>query len=171
MVLGRCGPRPACDTALSADVLGRVLAEAVASDLDMPPFDKALMDGYAVRAADLGGGRAVLPVAAEVMAGQTPPPLPDGQAVRVMTAAPDPAGADAVVRVEQTKVLDDGQVQFETTSPKPGQSVLRRAAEMAAGDVVLDAGTVLTPQVLGLLASVGRIAAKIIPQPTLAVLA
>jgi len=124
-----------------------------------------------VRAADLGDGRAMLPVAAEVMAGQTPPPLPAGQAIRIMTGAPIPAGADAVVRVEQTKLLDDGRVRFETSPPKPGQSILRRAAEMAAGDAVLQPGTVLTPQILGLLASVGRKSAKVIPRPTLAVLA
>src|SRR5947209_6237645 len=72
LVLARCRPLPPLLTPLIPDALGRVLAEDVASDLDMPPFDKALMDGYAVRAADIGAGRAVLPVAAEVMAGQTP---------------------------------------------------------------------------------------------------
>src|SRR5712691_10636849 len=107
IVLGPCRPRPPRDTPLSPDALGCVLAEPVASDLDMPPFDKALMDGYAVRAADLGDGRAVLPIATEVMAGQTAPPLPAGQAIRIMTGAPIPPGADAVVRVEQTAVLDD----------------------------------------------------------------
>jgi molybdopterin molybdotransferase len=171
IVLGRCRPRPPQDTPLSAEALGRVLEEPVSSDLDMPPFDKALMDGYAVRAADVPDGRAVLPIAAEVMAGQTAPPLPPGQAIRIMTGAPIPAGADAVVRVEDTAVLDDGRVRFETKPPKPGQSILRRAAEMAAGDVVLRPCTVLTPQALGLLASVGRMSAKIIPRPTLAVLA
>src|SRR5207245_2568508 len=94
IVLGHCRPRPSRHTPLSPDVLGRVLAEPSVSDLDMPPFDKALMDGYAVRAVDLGKGRAVLPVAAEVMAGQTAPPLPPGQAIRIMTGAPIPAGAD-----------------------------------------------------------------------------
>src|SRR5207302_2926350 len=106
IVLSHGRPLPAADAALTPDVLGRVLAEDVASDIDMPPFDKALMDGYAVRGIDLGDGRAVLPVAAEVMAGQVPPPLPAGQAIRIMTGAPIPDGADAVVRVEQTKVLD-----------------------------------------------------------------
>jgi molybdopterin molybdotransferase len=171
IVLEHCRSRTAVDTPLSAGVLGRVLAEAVASDIDMPPFDKALMDGYAVRASDLVDGRAVLPVAAEVMAGQTPPPLPPGRAIRIMTGAPIPAGADAVIRVEQTSVLDDGRVRFETNRPKLGQSILRQAAEMAAEDVVLHAGTVVTPQVLGLLASVGRTSARLIPAPTLAVLA
>jgi molybdopterin molybdotransferase len=171
IVLECCPSRPARETALAANLLGCVLAESVASDLDMPPFDKALMDGYAVRATDIGDGRATLPVAAEVMAGQTAPPLPPGTAIRIMTGAPIPAGADAVVRVEHTTILDDGRVGFNTRPPKLGESILRQATEMGAGDIVLGQGMILTPQVLGLLASVGRTSTKIIPRPTLAVLA
>jgi molybdopterin molybdotransferase len=171
IVLAHCRPLPPTQTTLLPDALGRILAEDVASDLDMPPFDKALMDGYAVRAAEIDSGRATLPVAAEVMAGQTPPPLPPGQAIRIMTGAPIPAGADAVIRVEQTKNLPDGRVQIEATPPKPGQFILRRAAEMRVGEVVLQAGTVLRAPEIGLLASVGRATVRAIPPATVSILA
>src|SRR5436305_12176760 len=78
--------------------LGRVLAEEVASDLDMPPFDKAMMDGYAVRAEDLASGPRVLDVVEEITAGRTPAKtVNSGQAARVMTGAPPAGGGDAVV--------------------------------------------------------------------------
>ena len=83
--------------ALEPEVLGRILAENVASDRDSPPYDKAMMDGYALRTADLAGGRARLRVIEEITAGRTPQrTLAAGQAARIMTGAPVPAGADAV---------------------------------------------------------------------------
>jgi molybdopterin molybdotransferase len=99
-----------------------------------------------------------------------PPALTPGQAIRIMTGAPIPAGADCVVRIEQTRLLADGQVGIESSPPKPGQFILRRATEMKAGDVVLAAGQVLGPQELGLLAGVGRTAARVIPAPRVAIL-
>src|SRR5262249_59170762 len=107
IVLQHARPLPAAAVPLSAAALGLVLAEDVASDLDMPPHDKAMMDGYAVRAADLPEGRAVLAVTEEITAGRTPRlPVGPGQAARIMTGAPLPAGADAVVMVERTRLLD-----------------------------------------------------------------
>src|SRR5260370_13172910 len=89
---------------LTTAALGLVLAEDVASDIDMPPFDKALMDGFAVRCADLPEGQAVLTLIEEVTAGQTPRrTLAAGQATRIMTGAPIPAGADTVVMVERDR--------------------------------------------------------------------
>jgi molybdopterin molybdotransferase len=170
VVLSHCRPLAPETAPLGVDSLGLVLAEDVASDLDSPPFDKALMDGYAVRAADVPGGRAELRIAAEVMAGQVAPPLPPGQAIRIMTGAPIPAGADAVIRVEQTRLLDDGRVYIESTQPKSGQSILRRGAEMKRGDVVLKVGAAIGPQELGLLACVGRTNANVIPAPRVAIL-
>ena len=170
IVLAHCRPQDAEVTPLAVTAIGLVLGEDVASDLDSPPFDKALMDGYAVRCADFGGGDTVLSVAAEAMAGQDPPPLPRGQAIRIMTGAPIPAGADAVIRVEQTRLMPVGRVRFETT-PKVGQSILPRGTEMKARDVVLSSGSVLVPQELGLLAGVGRTTAKVILSARLAVLA
>lgn len=170
IVLSQCRPLPPEMLPLNAASLGVVLAEDVASDLDSPPFDKSLMDGYAVRGSDLSDGRAVLPVAAEVTAGQVPPALPPGQAIRIMTGAPIPAGADCVIRIEQTRLRADGRVSIESSPPKPGQFILRRATEMKAGDVVLSAGEVLGPQELGLLAGVGRTAARVIPAPRVSIL-
>src|SRR5436853_7275429 len=95
--------------ALTPDALGLISAEDIASDLDMPPFDKAMMDGYAVRSADLADGTATLEVIEEVPAGQVPKRrLETGQATRIMTGAPVPDGCDAVVMVERSKLVDDG---------------------------------------------------------------
>src|SRR5215468_2012901 len=104
-------PRPA---RLGATVLGLVCAEDVVADRDSPPFDKALMDGYAVRAADLDGGAAELRVIEEVTAGQIPGRVVGpGSATRIMTGAPVPEGADAVVIVEKSRMREDGRVALE----------------------------------------------------------
>jgi len=148
-----------------------VLAEDVVSDLDMPPWDKSLMDGYAVRAADLPEGRGCLAVVEEVTAGQTPQrPVGPGEAIRIMTGAPLPAGADAVVMVERTQSLEGRRVQVEDRPPRPGQNILARGREMRRGDTVLAAGAVLRPQEVGLLATVGRTAVRVVPAPRVAVL-
>ena len=171
IVLRHCRPLVAATTSLAPAALGRVLAEDVTSDIDMPPFDKALMDGYAVRASGLTGDRTVLPVVAEVTAGQTAPPLPPGAAIRIMTGAPIPPGADAVARAEQTSMLPDGKVQIDPPFPIVGQFILQRGREMKTGDVVLKAGSVIRPQEFGLLASVGRSAVRAIPAPSISILA
>jgi molybdopterin molybdotransferase len=148
-----------------------VLAEDVASDLDMPPFDKSLMDGYALRSNDLKDGRAILTVIEEITAGQTPTlSLSAGQATRIMTGAPIPSGADAVVMIERTKMLDDHRVQVEEKAqPKAGQNILPRAREMRQGQVVVRAGARLRPQEIGVLASVGRTLARVHPAPSIAI--
>lgn len=170
-VLEQCRPLPPRRLPLSHEALGRVLAEDVQSDLDVPPFDKALMDGYAVRSADLASGKATLRVIEEITAGRTPKlPLAAGQASRIMTGAPTPEGADAVVMVERTKLLDPGHVAIESTA-FPGMNLLGRGREMAAGEVVLRAGAVLRPQEIGVLATVGRAEALLVPAPRVAVLA
>ena len=157
---------------LSVDALGMVLAEDVASDLDMPPHDKAMMDGYAVRAADLAGGTAVLTVIEEVSAGRVPKePVAAGQATRIMTGAPVPAGADAVVKIENTRMLDGNRVAVEERPTQPEQNILRRGREMSRGQTVLPAGTVLRPPEFGVLATVGRTEAKFFARPSVAVLA
>lgn len=171
IVLTHARPLPAEVLSLGPAVLGQVLAEDVASDLDMPPWDKSLMDGYAVRAADLASGQATLDVIEEVMAGQVPRrSVGPGQATRIMTGAPLPAGADAVVMVEHTRLGSSNRVEIDNCVLKPGQNVLPRGREMREGEIVLRAGTVLRPQELGLLASVGRTAARLIPRPRVAVL-
>ncbi len=171
-VLQHAQPLPPQTEPLSAAALGRVLAEDVAGDLSMPPFDKALMDGYAVRTADLPEGRGTLTVIDEITAGQTPRlPVGAGQAARIMTGAPVPSGADAVVMIERTRALEGNRVQVDDRPPKPGQNILYQGREMRAGETVLSAGAVLRPQEFGLLATVGRTAVRVHPAPTVAILA
>jgi molybdopterin molybdotransferase len=172
VILERLQPLPPAAMPLTPAALGLVLAEDVASDLDLPPFDKAMMDGYAVRSADLSSGKATLEVVEEITAGRTPQrALTGGQASRIMTGAPVPAGADAVVMIEYTKVVDGNRVAIEDKPPKPGQHVMPRGMEMRTGEVVLSAGAVLGPAALGLLATVGRTAARVTPAPRVAIVA
>lgn len=156
-----------------ADALGLVLAADVISDVDSPPFDKALMDGYAVRAADFVDGRAELRVIEEITAGAIPiRSVGSGEASRIMTGAPIPDGADAVVRIEDS-LFDDatGLVRIATKSIEPGLCILKQGVVQRAGDRVLAAGRVLRPQEIGALAEVGthRVSAR--PAPRVGVLA
>lgn len=162
---------PPESVALSPAVLGQVLGEDVTSDIDVPPYDKAMMDGYAVRTEDLRAGRRVLAVIEEVMAGRMPQQaVGPGQATRIMTGAPIPAGADAVVQIEQTRLIDGKQVEIAQAEATPRQHILDRAREMRKGEVVLSAGTVLRPQTLGILATVGRTVVRLHPRPRVAIL-
>lgn len=167
-VLDRAALLPARRTRL-AEALGLTLAEDVAADIDLPPFDKALVDGYAVRAAELAalGGR--LTLGEEIPAGQAPSrPLGPGEAAAIMTGAPLPEGADAVVMIERTR--RDGQVVVvDGPDAKPGQNRLSRGRELRQGDVVLRLGERLNPVRLGLLASVGRSEVLVHPRPRVAV--
>jgi molybdopterin molybdotransferase len=170
IVLRNTRPLPPVDAPLMPALLGAILAEDIASDLDMPPYDKAMMDGYAVRSADLPDGRGTLTVIEEVTAGRTPRhTVGAGQATRIMTGAPIPGGADAVVMIERTQA-EGGRVMIEDRPPQPGQNVMPRGREMRRGDTVLAAGAVLRPQEVGLLATVGRTSARIHPAPRVAVL-
>src|SRR2546427_7766336 len=113
LVMAKARALSAAPAPISYELLGQVLAEDVISDIDMPPFDKSLMDGFAVRSADLPEGKATLNIIEEVTAGQTPQrPVALGQATRIMTGAPIPTGADAVVMIERTRLTNDGRVQI-----------------------------------------------------------
>lgn len=171
IVLREAQPLPPETLPLTTASLGLVLAEDVASDLDMPPFDKAMMDGYAIQATDLASGQAELLVVEEVMAGQTPRvPVGAGQATRIMTGAPLPEGADAVVMVEHSQLLEGGRVRLEEKPPSVGQHVLPRGQEMRRGETVLRTGSILRPQEFGVLSTVGRTAVRVQPPPRVAVL-
>lgn len=162
------GPRTA---ALSPALLGMVIAEDVRADVDSPPFTKALMDGYAVRSSDLFSGTAELSVIEEVPAGAVPTKaVRPGQATALYTGAPIPDGADAVVMVERTEPLAGGRVRVNDPKLTPGRNILPRGREIGTGDVVLPAGTELTPAALGLLAAVGRTEAKVVPRPRVGIL-
>jgi molybdopterin molybdotransferase len=141
-----------------ADALDAVLAEDLRATISLPPFDNSAMDGYAVRAADLNGaGTAApveLPVEQDIPAGRVDvPPLKPGAAHRIMTGAPIPDGADAVVPVERT---DRGlhRVRIEM-APEPGDYIRLAGEDATAGTVLIPAGTVLTPPRIGVAAAVG----------------
>jgi molybdopterin molybdotransferase len=164
----------ASPTTTSLDAaLGLVLAEDATSDLDMPPYSKSLMDGFAVRTADLVAGRAELQVVARIVAGERPSEqaISDGQAVQIMTGAPIPPGADAVVMVERTtRCTDQATVAIDDPGVRPGQNVMRRGAEMTRGQIVLKARTQLRPAEIGVLAAVGRPCVPVFPRPRVAVI-
>jgi molybdopterin molybdotransferase len=156
---------------LGPSLLGLALAEDITGDIDVPPYDKALMDGFAVRSSDLPEGRGILTIIDEITAGQTPGfPVGSGQAIRIMTGAPMPAGADAVVMIERTQAREGNRVQVDDRPPTPGQNVLARGREIRRVDIVLPHGTVLRPQELGILATVGRTMVRVHPRPQVSVL-
>ena len=168
LVLDRTEPLPAVSTEL-ADACGCVLAEAVISDVDSPPHDKAIVDGYAIVAADIKAGQVELAILEEVTAGEVPTRgVEHGTATRIMTGAPLPPGADAVVMVEQTETVGE-HVCILQTAVKPGQNIMRRAASLTRGQAVLQPGKLLRLLEIGLLAEVGRRALSVIPRPRVAV--
>jgi molybdopterin molybdotransferase len=159
-------PAPRIETVPLSDALGRVLAEECASDLDMPPFDKSMMDGYAVRSADSGP----LEVIEEIPAGRTPAKeVRAGGCSKIMTGAPLPAGADAVQQVEKTR--RDGDRVTLLAPVKPGQNIAPRASDLRRGDVVLRAGQRIRAAEIGALAAIGRTRLRVHAKPRCAVLA
>ncbi|NKQ55141.1 molybdopterin molybdotransferase MoeA [Amycolatopsis sp. K13G38] len=147
------GRAPAVSLPL-ADCAGLVLAEDLLAGVSLPPFDNSAMDGYAVRAVDVAEVPVELPVAEDIPAGRTEvPPLLPGTAHRIMTGAPMPPGADAVVMVEHT----DGGTEkvLIKQGAAPGAHLRRTGEDVAQGTVALPAGTVLGPAQLGLAAAVG----------------
>jgi molybdopterin molybdotransferase len=154
-----------------AHALGRILAEEVRADADMPPFDRSAMDGYAVRAADVAGAPVVLDVAGQIRAGQYPDrPLPSRQAMQVMTGAPVPAGATAVQPVEKTRAVAGGARVEILETVAAGAHIARQASEVAAGDIVLEAGRAIDPATIAVLAAVGKSRLTVGRRPTVAVL-
>ncbi|MEO7410597.1 MAG: gephyrin-like molybdotransferase Glp [Sphingomicrobium sp.] len=194
-ILAYFTPLEAVSAALP-DALGLVLAEDVSSDMDIPPFDNSSMDGYAVQAGDTANASDVAPVHLKITgylpAGGAPGPndrVQPGTAFRIMTGAPVPPGADAVVRFEDTS---DGRA-LENSALQPGQSratltqigsdvliyrgvtrganVRRSGGDVHMGDLVLRAGVIIRPAEIGVLASVGRPTVLVHRRPRVAVLA
>jgi molybdopterin molybdotransferase len=156
------------------EAAGRVLAEAVAADRDIPPLTNSAMDGYAVRGADVAqaqqGSPARLRVVGEVAAGHVSPAhVEPGTTVRIMTGAPLPAGADTVVRFEDTR--RDGDWVEVLKAPSVGANVRPAGEDVRAGQVVLRPGQVLRPQEIGMLAAVGRVDVTVVRRPRVAILA
>jgi molybdopterin molybdotransferase len=171
-IVGGVQPMPVERVAL-LDSLGRVLAAPVVSRLTLPAWDNSAMDGYAVRGADVEGATAqhprVLRVLETVAAGQFPSrAVAAGEAVRIMTGAPLPSGADSVVRVEDT----DGGVEqvVVRNSRDAGRNRRPRGEDLRSGDVVLPAGTPIGPAQIGLLASIGAAVVDVHRRPRVAIL-
>jgi molybdopterin molybdotransferase len=164
----------------SVDLLaaaGRVLGERVTADRDLPPFPRSTRDGYAVRSADLSALPVVHEVIGEIKAGERldriPANIGSGQSVAIMTGAPVPAGADAVVMVEYTSLLshqvEDHRVEI-TRSVVPGENIVPRGAEAREGAMLLDRGFRLNPAAIALAASVGKLRLPVYKRPRVAVL-
>jgi molybdopterin molybdotransferase len=194
-ILAEFRPLEAVEAPL-AGALGLVLAEDVAADMDIPPFDNSSMDGYAVRAEDTASARddtpARLRVTGYLPAGGAPGPddrvLP-GTAFRIMTGAPIPPGANAVVRFEDTsegRALDNPTLQPGESRARPsreggdveiyrgvrpGTSVRAAGGDIRRGEVVLRAGTTIRPAEIGVLASVGKALVRVHRRPKVVVLA
>ncbi|HEY4698231.1 MAG TPA: gephyrin-like molybdotransferase Glp [Gallionella sp.] len=150
--------------------LGRVLAEDIRANRDLPPYDVSAMDGYAVRSADLANVPVSLEIIEDIRAGDMPRKnVQAGQCARIMTGAPVPKGADAVIRVEDTQALSDSSVQINR-SAKPGHDIRSRGESMRNSEVVLTAGTEITPGVIGVLATVKNAQVRVVCHPRVAIL-
>jgi molybdopterin molybdotransferase len=155
------------ETVALAEAHGRILAKALHADRDYPALERSLRDGYAVKAKDVPG---TLKVGGEVRAGDLEqPPLRDGEAFEIMTGAPVPAGADAVVMVEHATRSGD-RVQIQQTA-EAGQFINRRGAEAAAGALLVDAHTKLDASHVAALAAAGWTLVPVFAKPLVAILA
>ena len=137
------------------DIGGRVLAEDVRTDRPSPACDVSSMDGYAVRIAELSGG--TLPVAGEIAIGKAPPEMPVGAALMIVTGAPVPLGADAVIKREDVSETPD-RIEFGAevaASVRPGQHIRRRGENLGVGALVCEGGRVVTPALAVSLATFG----------------
>ncbi|MFP4056727.1 MAG: gephyrin-like molybdotransferase Glp [Candidatus Brocadiia bacterium] len=166
-----CLPEPQAARVPLAEALGLVLADDAVSDVDMPPFHKSAMDGFAVRASDIVHPPSTLRVGQEVSAGALPRgPVRPGECARIMTGAPVPEGADTVVRVEDT---EPGPAADQVTFPKAvdqGRNICWKAEDLAAGDVVLEAGHRIRPPEVAVLAACGYATVPVWRRPRVAVL-
>ena len=154
------------------EALGRVLAEDVFADTDLPPFDRAQMDGYAVRSDDLRETPARLRVVGEAAAGSGwRGTVQAGEAVRIMTGAPLPAGADSVQQVEVTREEENGNFVLIERATEPGQFYVPRASEIREGARVLEAGEEIGAARMAVLASFGYAEVPVRGRPRVAVLA
>lgn len=167
-ILARCRLLGAEAVSLD-DAHGRVLAADVVADLDLPPFDNSAVDGYAVRAAELVDAPVTLPIIEGGMAGVEPIGLAPGHAAKIMTGAPLPVGADAVVMVEQTTSAEPGRVSF-AAPVAAGANVRPRGSDIERGEVVVAAGTSLRHPAIALLAAVGCARPQVALRPRVALI-
>ncbi|QQS45615.1 MAG: molybdopterin molybdotransferase MoeA [Acidobacteriota bacterium] len=167
-------PRMADEVIGLSEAAGRVLRRDAVSDMDLPPFDRARMDGFAFRSADTLGASPASPLrfrtAGEAAAGHAfGGRLGQGEAIRIMTGAPAPEGADAVEKIEVIRELGDGLIEIEAEL-KPGQFITPRGIEARSGEVMVPAGAVITPAVAAVLASFGSAEVLVSKSPRVALL-
>lgn len=168
-VMAAATPRPAVRLPLAA-ALGLHLAEPVVAGLDLPRWDNSAMDGFAVCSADLSPGEATLEVLETTAAGAVPQhAVRPGTCTRIMTGAPMPEGADAVVMVEHSTTVAEGRVRL-SGPVRAGQHVRRRGEDIPTGSRVLEPGVCLGPAELGLLAALGLPSARVHRRPRVAIL-
>ena len=168
-LLAHARPLPSSESVSTFEADGRVLAQDVVSELQVPPLDNSSMDGYAVRCADVTRADAVLRVTQRIAAGSTGGPLGVGEAARIFTGAPIPPGADAVLMQEDCEPLEGDQVRCRTI-PEPGQWIRRSGEDVTRGAVVLRRGDRLGPAALGLAASIGLSRLQVAARPRVALL-
>ena len=166
-ILAQTSPLTPVRTPL-ADALGLMLAEDLTTPHDLPPFDNSSMDGFAVRAVDIAPIPAVLPVQGDIAAGAVSvPALTPGMALRIMTGAPVPEGADTVVPVEDTEARAGGVAFLEAA--EIGQNIRRAGEEVTVGTVVVPKGSRLRPAEIGMAATIGRAEILAYPKPRVAI--
>ncbi len=165
-------PEPCVDEVDLTKALGHTLAEEIRADRDLPPWDKAMMDGYAVRAEDVARTPVELEVVGSGTAGRMPDRGVEGrQAARIMTGAPVPAGADCVVNLERTRPLSGGTRVSVDEGVARGAHVTPRGQDARAGDLLLPLGALVRPAEVGVLAGVGKARVQVFRRPTCAILA
>ena len=170
LVLEHADPLPA-RVVDAADAVGCVLDQPVVATEPVPPFVNSAMDGYAVRAADTADAPASLAVVGTILAGDaTALTVGSGQAARIMTGAPLPAGADAVCMVERTRPTDDGGRVVIEIALRAGEHVRHPGEDIRVGDIVFPAQTAVTPAHVGVLSSLGIRQVPVHPRPRVAVL-
>lgn len=154
------------------NALGRVLAQEIVADSDLPPFDRSQMDGYAVRAADATNAPVSLRIVGESAAGKGwHQRMEAGEAVRIMTGAPVPEGADSVQQVELTHELKDGTVVELLSAVEQGKSIVKRGDEIKAGEIVLRPGVTINAAMMAVLAAFGYAQVEAAKRPRVAVAA
>jgi len=158
----RTGP----ETISYTDSLNRILAGDIASDMDLPPFNKSSVDGFACRKSDLGNDLEILET---IPAGNWPSKsVGTNQCSRIMTGAPVPDGADCVIMVEETEMLPAGLLRFRSTFKK--ENIAKKGEDVRKGDLVLRAGKIIRPQDIAVMASVGQISVTVSKMPCVAVI-
>lgn len=152
-----------------SDAVSRVLAQTVTADMDLPPFDRSQMDGFAVKSKDVKNAPVRLKIIGESVAGKGfDDKLKSGEAVRIMTGARLPDGADAVQKIEETRQANDSVEILEAA--KRGQNVNALASEIKSGEKIFGKGEIITEQMIAAIASFGYAKIKVFKRPRVAIL-